>query len=85
MNEGMFSELKRLLGELIIRHDRMIALIESQMTQPLPDKAVAQAPVAAKTMPKEEPQAWPNYDPPHPTETFLAKRATTAPMRPTKK
>ena len=35
MNEGQFNEVKRLLGELIKRHDRMIELLESQMTQPV--------------------------------------------------
>jgi len=35
MNEGQYNELRRLLGELIKRHDRVIELLESQMTQPV--------------------------------------------------
>lgn len=55
MNEGMFSQIKGLLGQLVSLHERLVEILESQMTQPLPDKPVAQAPATPKTMPKEEP------------------------------
>lgn len=58
MNEGMFNEIKRRLDTLINLHERLIDLIEAQMTQPL-----ANEPVTPKTMPREEPvQSWQNYD-----------------------
>lgn len=38
MNEGQFNHIKTMLGELIKRHDRLIELFESQMTQPVAER-----------------------------------------------
>lgn len=42
MNEGQFNHIKTMLGELIKRHDRLIELFESQMTQPVAERPDAE-------------------------------------------
>lgn len=46
MNQGMFSEIKALLSELVKRFDKLIELVESQVTQQAPE---ASAPVVERS------------------------------------
>lgn len=66
MNEGMFNQIKGLLGELIKRHDRLIELVESQMTQPLEDMPVDAQAVANERRHQEHQEVLRRHQPPEP-------------------
>lgn len=63
MNQGMFSEIKALLGELTKRFDKLIELVESQTTQ--------QSPQVARDEAEDKPKVQPPQTNPAPVEAEL--------------